>query len=225
VKTLNALLGSRFFKPLVFLACLAPLAWLSVQLWWALSGKDPLALGVDPNRTLLHTTGQDAIVILFATLLITPLRRIFGLNRLQAVRRMIGVWVFVYALAHVMVYLVFNQNCIAWSTCDLAGISDDIMRRPFIMAGLTAFTVLLVLAATSTNWAIRRLKKNWQRLHRLVYLAAMAAVVHYIWIQKSDISVPMRWVYGFGILFAIRIYFAWKKRRPSLSQRASPSGA
>ncbi len=225
MKILNAFLGSRFFKPLVFLACLAPLVLLSVQLWWALSGKDPLALGVDPNRTLLHTTGQDAIVILFVTLLITPLRRIFSLNRLQAVRRMLGLWAFTYALAHVMVYLVFNQNCIAWSTCDLAGIGDDIMRRPFIMAGLTAFTALFVLAATSTNWAIRKLKKNWQRLHRLVYVAAIAAVIHYIWIQKSDISVPMRWAYGFGILFAIRLYFAWKKRRALPSGRASAANA
>jgi sulfoxide reductase heme-binding subunit YedZ len=214
----------RVFKPVLFVGCLLPISWLAWELYRTASGLDPLALGVDPTKTLLHETGQDAVVILFATLLVTPLRRLFGWNRLQSVRRMLGVWVFVYALAHVSAYVVFDRNCIDWASCDLQGIGKDILLRKFIMAGLTAFTVLLALAATSTNWAIRRLKKNWQRLHRLVYLAAISAVVHYTWIQKSDIRAPLRWGCGFALLFAIRLYFAWKKRAGSAPRAPVTSG-
>jgi sulfoxide reductase heme-binding subunit YedZ len=212
---------TRALKAVVFLACLAPIGWLAWQLHLVLSGADPLALTVDPAKAVLHTTGQDTIVLLFITLLVTPIRRLSGWNRIQSVRRLLGVWTFVYALAHVSAYLAFDRNCIAWATCDLEGIGKDLTVRPFIIAGLVAFTILLALAATSTNAAVRRLKRQWQRLHRLVYLAAAAAVTHYLWIQKSDIHVPLRWAYGFGALLLIRLWFAWNKRRPLAASGAN----
>ncbi len=223
---LSAAAAWRLFKPAVFLACLAPGVWLGVRAWRFFRGGDFLALGPDPAKTLLHETGENALVILFITLSVTPVRRLFQVNRLQAVRRMLGVWAFTYALSHVSVYLVFDQLCYSVATCEFNAIKEDILKRRFIFAGMTAFSILLPLAITSTSGWVRRLKKNWQRLHRLVYVAAGAAVVHYTWIQKSDIRVPLRYAAVLLLLLGIRVVFAWQKRRPvPYGRRRRPPGA
>jgi sulfoxide reductase heme-binding subunit YedZ len=199
----------------VFLACLAPGAWLGVRTWRFFVSGDFLALGPDPTKTLEHETGEAALVLLFITLAMTPVRRLTGVNRVQGVRRMLGVWTFVYASTHLTAYLVFDQLCYSIATCEFRAIKEDVLKRRFIFAGMTAFVILLPLAITSTSGWVRRLKKNWQRLHRLIYLAATAAVVHYIWIQKSDIRVPLRYAALLVLLLGIRAYFAWKRRHPA----------
>lgn len=173
---------------------------------------DFLALGPDATKTLQHETGLTTLVLLFVTLSVTPLRRLTGANRLQSVRRMLGVWTFTYACLHLTTYLVLDQLCYSLSTCEFRAIKEDILKRRFIFAGLTAFACLVPLAITSTSGWVRRLKKNWQRLHRLVYLAAAAGVVHYVWIQKSDIRVPLRYAIVLVLLLGLRVYFAWRRR-------------
>jgi sulfoxide reductase heme-binding subunit YedZ len=204
-KAINAFLKTRYFYPLVFVGCLLPaldLAWMVYQ------GQ----LGVNPVETLLHTTGEDALMMLLASLAITPIRRFTGWNRLQLVRRLIGVWSFVYALSHFSIYVIFDQ------IGDVAAIWDDVANRPFIFVGMLAFVILLVLALTSTNGMMRLLGRNWQRLHRLAYVALVAGVVHFVWGQKSDISEPLVWAGWATLLLGIRVYF-WviKRRKAALS--------
>jgi sulfoxide reductase heme-binding subunit YedZ len=126
---------------------------------------------------------------------------------------MLGVWSFTYASIHVAMYLVFDQLCFSWETCQIRAIGEDLVKRPFIIVGMVAFSILTALALTSTSGWVRRLKRNWQRLHRLVYVAAVAAIIHFIWIQKSDYSEPLNWAYWLAVLFALRVYFTIQKRR------------
>jgi sulfoxide reductase heme-binding subunit YedZ len=202
----------RFFKPLVFVACALPLADFSYHTWLALTGRDPMALGVDPVKAMLHQTGETSLTLLLVTLSVTPLRRLTGVSRLQSVRRMLGVWSFAYAAVHLSIYLHFDQLCLTEQGCQVDAIVQDILKRRFIFAGQLAFAILTVLAITSTAGWMRRLKKNWVRLHRLVYLAAASAVVHFIWIQKSDISLPMRWAIWLSVLLVIRLIWAVRRR-------------
>ena len=213
---LAAIVHWRFFKPAVWLACLAPGVLL---LWNAFYGD----LGVDPVKALLHETGEDALAILFVSLAVTPLRRLLHLNKLQNVRRMLGLWAFFYAAVHLSIYLVFDQLCYSIATCDFNTIWKDIVLRRFIFVGQLAFLILLLLAITSTGGWVRRLKKNWQRLHRLAYVAAAAGVVHFIWIQKSDIRVPLRWAAVLAVLLAIRVYFSIQKRSATPRGAGAPS--
>jgi sulfoxide reductase heme-binding subunit YedZ len=204
---INAALASRVFYPAVWLACLTPGLLLGWRVYQAFTGADPAALGVNPTETLLHTTGRSALALVLLSLTITPVRRLTGLNRLQSIRRTLGVWGFAYAVLHVTCYVVFDQ------LGDLAGIWDDVANRPFITMGMLAFSILLVLAATSTNAAIRRLGRRWQRLHRLVYVAATAGIVHFVWGQKADIREPLEWAAYLALLFAIRVGLTIRKRR------------
>jgi len=220
---LAAIANWRFFKPAVFVACAIPLALLAFEFCQYLLWNQPEALGVDPVKTLEHETGEDALGVLFATLAVTPIRRVFKINRVQIVRRMLGVWAFSYSLVHVAIYLVFDRSCYSWSACQFPDVWTDLTKRKFIFVGMVAFTSMLLLAITSTGGWVRRLKKNWIRLHRLVYVAAIAGVVHFIWIQKSDISEPMNWVYWLTLLFAIRIYF-WRQKKKIRPQAAGRRG-
>jgi len=207
-----AIVHWRFFKPLVFVASAVPLVLVGTRLWLVFTGRDPMALGTDPTKELLHTTGEDALTLLLLSLSVTPIRRVFGVNRIQTVRRMLGVWAFVYAALHLSTYLVFDQLCYSASTCQFEAIWQDILKRRFIFAGQLGFVILLLLALTSTNGWMRRLKKNWSRLHRLVYVAGMAGIVHFIWIQKSDLSRPLNWAAWLAVVLGIRVYFAVKRR-------------
>ena len=210
---LDGFAGSRVFKPLVFVSCLAPGAWLAFKSYQAFALGQELALGVDPVKTFEHETGLTALTLLLITLSVTPVRRLLHVNRLQRVRRMLGVWSFTYAFSHLCMYLVFDQSCYSIGTCEFHAIWDDILKRRFIFVGMFAFTILLALAITSTSGWVRRLKKNWQRLHRLVYVAAVAGVIHFIWIQKSDIREPLRYGFWLFVLFAVRVGLSIQKRR------------
>lgn len=219
VTVLSAIANWRWFKTAVLTACLVPAALIAYDLCQLFLWDHPDALGADPAKALQHETGRDALYILFATLAVTPVRRIFKINRVQIVRRMLGVTAFFYAVAHVLTYLIFDQLCYSAATCDLAGTWADILKRRFIFAGMVAFVSMLLLAVTSTSGWVRRLKKNWVRLHRLVYVAAVAAVIHFIWIQKSDIREPLNWAYVLLLLFAIRLFFWWQKRHGAAVSR------
>jgi sulfoxide reductase heme-binding subunit YedZ len=218
---LSAIVGWRFFKPAVFVASLVPGALVAYDLAQVLIWNHPDALGVDPTKTLLHETGQDTLALLLVTLSITPIRRLFKVNRIQTVRRMLGVTSFFYALAHLSTYLVFDQLCYSYATCDVHGTWEDILKRKFIFAGLTSLSIMLALAVTSTSGWVRRLKKWWGTLHRLVYVAAVSAIVHFIWIQKSDIRQPLRWGAWLAVLLAVRVYLTWQKRATSRTARVA----
>jgi sulfoxide reductase heme-binding subunit YedZ len=218
LNVLAAVTTWRFFKPAVFVACLIPPVLVAWRLYAFFSGANPDALGVDPNKTVLHQTGQNTLALLFITLGVTPARRLLKLNGLQKVRRMLGVWTFTYAVFHLSSYLVFEQLCYSWATCQLGDIGADLVKRKFIIAGMTAFTILTLLAITSTSGWVRRLRKNWQRLHRLVYVAAVAGIVHFLWIQKSDFREPLQWALWLAVLFALRVGFTIQKRRAHLQK-------
>jgi len=180
-------------KPLVFVACLLPLAWL---LWLTWQGQ----LGVNPVETLSHRTGDWSLRFLLLTLAVTPLRRLSGWNRLQRFRRMLGLFAFFYVCLHFAVYLVFDQFF------DWQAIVADVAKRPYITVGFTAFLLLIPLAVTSTNGMMKRLGRNWQRLHRLVYLIAVLGVLHYAWLVKADLREPL--LYG-GLLSVLLGYRLW----------------
>jgi len=218
---LAAIANWRFFKPAVFVACAIPLCILAYKFCQLLLWDQADALGVDPIKTLQHETGEDSLGVLLATLAVTPIRRIFKINRVQIVRRMMGVWAFTYAVVHLLVYLVFDRNCYSFTACEYADVWADIIKRKFIFAGMLSFTIMLALAITSTSGWVRRLRKRWVTLHRLVYVAAISGVVHFIWIQKADISEPLNWAFWLTVLFAIRVYFAWQKRQAQSRPRAA----
>lgn len=203
---LNAIANWRYFKTAVFFGCTVPALILGWKAWYG-------QLGVDPLKELLHESGENALGMLFAALAVTPIRRLFKVNGVQKVRRMLGVWAFFYALAHVCIYLGFDQLCYSLETCEFRAIVNDVLKRRFIFMGMIAFTILTLLAITSTSGWVRRLKKRWQTLHRLVYVAAISAVIHYIWIQKSDISEPLVWAGWLAGLLLIRVYLSVQKRR------------
>jgi len=156
-------------------------------------------LGFDPIRTVTHFTGRTAIIILFITLTVTPARRITGWNPLIKVRRLIGLFAFFYATIHFLIYAVFDREL------SLAGLGEDIAKRPWITVGFTVFLILLTLAITSPQAMVRRLGKRWQTLHRLIYVAAGLAVLHFTWAQKKDIRLPLIYAAVLAVILASRL--------------------
>jgi sulfoxide reductase heme-binding subunit YedZ len=167
-------------------------------------------LGVDPVETIMRRTGFWTITLLVATLAVTPVRRLTGWNRLIDIRRPLGVASFGYACLHFLNYLVIDQF-FGWSF-----IIEDILERPFITAGFTAFLLLAPLAATSTRASIRRLGgKRWNRLHRLIYPASLLGAFHYFWAVKADRNLPILYASILLILLGSRL-----KGRPSQKNRS-----
>lgn len=183
----------RVGKSLVWVAAAAPLAWLVYR---TLTGR----LGVNPIETLTHFTGLTALVVLLITLSITPLRRLTGWNRLIRYRRLVGLWAFTYAFLHFLVWGLFDHQF------SLATITEDVVKRPFITVGFVALLILVALAVTSPKAMVRRLGgKNWQRLHRLVYVAAGLGVLHYLWGVKVITAKPVACAVVLGLLLAARL--------------------
>jgi sulfoxide reductase heme-binding subunit YedZ len=210
---IDRVLRTRAFYWAVFAACLIPGVILAWQLYGAATGTNPDALGPDPVKETLHTTGRYAITLVLLALAVTPARRFLGLNGLQKVRRMVGVWSFVYATLHLSTYLVFDQLCYSPATCQWHDIWADFTKRKFTFMGLLAYTVLVILAATSTNGWIRRLGKKWTTLHRIVYVGAVSAVIHFLWGQKSAIRLPLEYAAVLGVLLGARVVLTVQKRR------------
>jgi sulfoxide reductase heme-binding subunit YedZ len=192
------MLKAKWVKPLIWVLCLAPLAYLA---WLFLKNQ----LGANPIERIEHFTGDWTIRLLIATLAITPLRKLLHLPDLIRFRRLIGLFAFFYACLHFTAYLWLDQFF------DLSAILKDIAKRPYITAGFTGFVLLIPLAVTSTNSWIRRLGgKRWQKLHRLVYISAIAGVIHYYWLVKSDIRLPV--LYGALVGLELGYRFLVRKR-------------
>jgi methionine sulfoxide reductase heme-binding subunit len=202
----RAALITRVVKPVLYVAAVLPFAWLVFAL---VTG---LVMG-DEVKFMQHVTGDTALTCLMLSLTVTPLRRLTGWNELIRVRRLIGLTAFWYACLHLSTYLVFDQSLSADE------IAKDIVKHPWVLVGFTAFLCLVPLAITSTTGWVRRLGgKRWQRLHRLVYVAAFAGVLHYFWLVKKDIRAPL--VYGtiLLVLLGARVWYA----RRTTGQRTAP---
>lgn len=201
-------------KRLLFAASLIPAAWLVFD---AFTGN----LTANPVDNITDRTGDWALRFLILSLTITPLRRLTGINEIIRLRRMFGLMSFFYAALHLTTWIVLV------SFFDIPTMIEDISMRPFITIGMATFVILLALAVTSPAAMIRRLGRRWQSLHRLVYLAAIGAVVHYWWQVKADIAYPLRWAVALAVLLGFRVWWAWKTKRvaPRPAARPAPRSA
>jgi len=195
-------------KVLVFLLCLTPLAWLAVRV---LTGR----LGINPVEDLELTTGIWALRFLVLTLAITPLRRLTGWNRVIQYRRMLGLFTFTYVCVHFAIYIGVDQ----FFAFDL--IVKDVVKRPFITMGFTAFVLMIPLAVTSTKGWIRRLGKKWQLLHRLIYISAVCAAIHYLWKVKVMIGSPVYYAIVIGALLGFRLVWQFRATKSLKTQRVT----
>ena len=199
----------RYFKPVVFLACLLPLgrlAWLGLH----------AGLGANPIEFITHSTGDWTLTFLLVTLSITPLRKLTRQYWLISFRRMLGLFAFFYGSLHLMTYVWLDKFF------DVHEMVHDIAKRRFITAGMTAFALMIPLALTSTKWSIRKLGKRWQMLHRLIYFSASAGVIHYIWLVKADRKKPLEYAFVLGMLLLYRIV-AWAVTRRSTPKAIASS--
>jgi methionine sulfoxide reductase heme-binding subunit len=186
----------------VWAGCATPAAALLVR---GLAGD----LGANPIERITLETGWWALALLLLTLAVTPVRRLTGWSHLAPLRRTLGLWAFGYATVHLLVFLALDH------AFDPAEILDDARTRPFIAAGFAAFLLLAPLAATSSRAWIRRLGRNWTRLHRLVYAAAALAVLHFYWKRaaKLDVAEPLLFAAVLAVLLGTRVGLAWVGRR------------
>lgn len=184
-------------KPLAFSLALAPFGWL---LFRAFTDR----LTANPVEDITLTTGIWALRFLLITLAVTPVRRITGWNRVIQYRRMLGLFAFFYATLHLLTYFAFDL------VFDFSRLLADIWKRPFITAGMAAFLLMVPLAITSTKGWIRRLGRRWQLLHRLIYLSAAAAVLHFVWKVKVVVGEPVYYAVILALLLSFRLL--WKFR-------------
>lgn len=186
---------------MVFLSSLLPFFYL---VWATLTQN----LGADPQQEIIHFTGEWSLNFLWLTLAITPLRRRCNLPSLIAFRRMIGLFVYFYVCVHFTAYAVFYLGL------SIDEIVAEIIERPYITVGFIAWIGLSVLAVTSPNAIRRRLKKRWQIIHNAIYAISILAILHYIWLVKSDLNKPGIYLVLLVILLGERLLFHWQKKRP-----------
>lgn len=197
-------------KTLTFVLCLLPLAYYGWGFW-----QD--ALGANPIEAVTRGMGTWTLNLLLVTLAVTPLRKLTGWNMALRLRRMLGLFCFFYACLHLTTYLWFDQFF------DWGEIAQDILKRPFITVGMAAFVLLIPLAATSSNWAIRQLGgRRWQALHRSVYAIAILAVLHYSWLVKADQAQPLLYGGILALLLGIRAFWREKERKEQLAGKYLP---
>ena len=193
-------------KVLCFAAALIPAAALAYGIYRTLYLGDFNALTANPGDYITDQTGTWTIAFLTTALAVTPLRRITGANELVKLRRMFGLFAFFYATLHLLTWIVFVNYF------DVPSMIADIGKRPFITVGMATFVILLSLAVTSNRFALRKLGRRWQTLHRLVYVAGILAVVHFWWLVKADITLPRRWAFAIGSLLLFRVWWANRGR-------------
>jgi methionine sulfoxide reductase heme-binding subunit len=183
----------RWFKLALFIACLGPLARLG---WKAYAGL----LGANPIEVITHSTGDWTLIFLCITLAITPLRMLTRQYWLIRFRRMLGLFAMFYGLLHFTTYIWLDKFF------DIHEMVKDVVKRPFITMGFTAFVLMIPLAITSTSGWIRRLGgKKWNVLHRLIYFSAIAGVIHYMWLVKKDLTKPLEYAAVLTVLLGYRI--------------------
>jgi len=210
-QALRKILISKWTKALLFLVCLIPFGLLC---WRAFTGD----LGPNPVETLQHTTGDWTLRFLIFTLCITPLRKILKLPDLIRFRRMLGLFAFFYVSLHFLTYIGPDQSF------SLSAMWKDVFKRPFITVGFLGFVLLIPLALTSTAGWIRRLGgRRWNILHRAIYISAIAGVIHYYWLVKSDVRKPVEYAFFVGVLLVWRLGdWLLKKRGPVVASARAP---
>ena len=198
-------------KPILFLLALLPFSWL-------LYGAATNQLGANPAEYLIRATGDWTLRFLCLTLAVTPLRVITGTAALARFRRMVGLFMYFYAVLHLLSYSWFDMGF------DVADIVKDIIKRPFILVGFSGFLLLTPLAATSFNRVVKAMgARRWQMLHKLVYLIAGLALLHFFWMRsgKNDFAEVAVYAVILGLLLGWRVVQFWKKRRSSASPSCS----
>lgn len=214
---IGQILASGWTKAALFLACLTPFLLLLWPFYNLLTTGNAPALGANPVEYITHYTGDWTIRFLLITLCVTPLRKIFNQPRLARYRRMLGLFAFFYVSLHFMTWFILDKS---FSFSDMWA---DILKRRFITVGMLGFAMLIPLALTSTAGWVRRLGfPEWQRLHRLIYFAALAGVIHYYWLVKSDVRLPL--MYG-GMLTVLMLYrfYMWKQTPAKRAAASSPA--
>lgn len=192
-----------FPKLVVFINSLVPLALLLWDLYHERVGPNPLEFAT-------RTTGMLALTFLCLTLAVTPLRKIFGVNSLVKFRRMLGLFAFFYGSLHLLTYIWFDR------VFNLLSVAQDVAQRPFILIGMTAFLLMVPLALTSTNRMVKRLGgKRWAKLHRLTYVAAIAGVIHFWMLVKSDTSLPLTFAFIVIFLLGYRLLLKYAPSPPA----------
>ena len=207
--TLRAALRSRWAKPVLFLICLGPMAWLLRGIWLD-------DLGANPAEFLIRATGDWTLRALCLVLAVTPMRVTLGMPELARLRRMLGLFTGFYSCLHLICYAWFDMG---W---DLPDITADIAKRPFILVGFAGGLLLTVLSATSFNAAIRWLgAKRWQALHRAVYAVAALALLHFFWMRAGKRNFAEVAVYAaiLGSLLGWRLLRTYRARRTAQHQR------
>jgi sulfoxide reductase heme-binding subunit YedZ len=184
----------RADKPVLFVLCALPLAWLTLRAF----GVAGLSLGPNPVEALLHGLGLWALRLLLLTLCVRPAAVVFKQPRLMRLRRMVGLYAFTYVALHFLTWLVLDRGL------DWTGVVADIAKRPYITVGFAAFILLLPLAVTSTDRWMRRLGRRWHSLHRLVYVAALLGSLHFLWLVKADWREPALYIAAYVALMAWR---------------------
>ena len=189
--------AGKIIKPVLFIILLLPLAFLAYRFYSE-------GFGANPIETINRYTGDWALRILLATLAFSPIIRIFRWNGIIQFRRMFGLFAFFYVCVHLSSYIVLDQFF------DFSEIIDDVIKRPFITAGFSAFILLIPLAITSTNKMVDKLQYKWIQLHRLVYIIAILAVLHFWWMVKIDTREPMIYAIILAFLLGFRVFFYLK---------------
>jgi len=214
----NRILSSKWTKVALFILCLIPLAILLWRVYqvWRFSTQD---LTANPIEYITHYTGDWTIRFIMITLTVTPLRVIFNRPQITRFRRMMGLYAFFYGSLHLTTWLTLGPGALSFS-----GMIDDVIKRKFITIGMLAFLSMLPLAITSTAGWVRRLGfKRWQKLHRLVYLAGIAAVIHYYWLVKSDVRLPLMYGAILAILLGFRVVVNMRKPKAPAKRAPQPS--
>ena len=191
--------AGKLVKPALFIVCLIP---LSAYIFLLFTDS----LGANPIEAITRRIGDWALRILLITLAISPLRRLTRWNNLVKYRRMLGLFAFFYVCVHLSLYITFDKFF------DIYEIIDDIIKRPFITAGFSAFILLVPLAITSTKKMIERLQHRWIMLHRLIYILAMLAVLHFWWMVKIDTREPAIYAVILAWLLGFRLFFYFKRK-------------
>ena len=193
-------------KPIIFLICFWPLFSIGYTIYID-------NLGANPIEYIEKHFGLWALIFLCLTLSLTPLKEITQIGKWILYRRMLGLFVFFYASIHLLMYLGLDYQ-FAWSD-----IKDDIVKHKYVLVGFLAWLLLIPLAFTSSNKMIKRLKRRWKSLHQLIYVIAILAILHFVWLVKKDMTEPI--IYGsiLGGLLLIRVYFYYTKRNQSRTKR------
>jgi len=206
---MNRILMNKWTKVVVFALCLVPIA---ILIW-----QGPSGWSANPTQYLEHATGDWILRFLAITLTVTPISKLFGLKQLVRFRRMLGLVPFFYACLHFSIYLGPDQ------VLDFRGVWADVMKRPYITMGFTGFVLMIPLAVTSTAAMVRRLGfRRWQMLHRLIYVSAVAGVIHFYWLVKSDVHLPLIYAAIMAVLLGWRV-FAWFSDRGRKPARGTPA--